>query len=487
MKQGGASAGWLGTTAIGVALLAGCGNPAEEKPDPQALVARVGKVAITRQDLDHAWQRVAAPDTPPALVVAQRQAILADWVRMEALAQRAQADQLDTRPAFEAEAAAAQRRVLALQVEREAQAKAPVITPKQVRLVIEGSPWAFKDRKLLTIEELTLALPPEPLASQLVQAGQQGERFEAIEQRLNQAGVVAQRRVYTAGTDQIRPPLLQPLLTAKPGEALVGHAGPDKLQIMVVRVATPAPLGDEAATKTATAVLNAQLRQLAVQQRVQQVVAQTPIEYFDEFAANVGAGQAAANLPPSSARAQAPDFAALDAGTMAALPQGLTEPNPWARWRLPGLAGLLVAASALALLLWVMVVRHGVGTLWLPVLWPRRRARSTPSLAVLLAQQVLKRSAERLVFKTRLTRWLQSAPALAAWVLLWPALQSALDRLGPWVVAACMVAGLMLGLLAAHAFARSRWRTATRHRLWLPVLLVALPLALVSRGALLVV
>jgi EpsD family peptidyl-prolyl cis-trans isomerase len=473
---------WL-SAFLAVASVSGCGGSSSDGPDPQALVALVGDVAITRQDLDLAWQRMAPTDTPPALVTAQRQAMLADWVRMEALAQRALADRLDIRPVYEAELAAAQRRVLALQVERQAQAQAPTVTPKQVRLVIERSPWAFNDRQLLTLEELSLPVPAEPLASQLVRAGQQGERFENIEHLLTQANVVPQRRVYTAATDQLRPQLLQPLLTAKPGEALVGRMGPNLLQIMVVRAATPAPLGDEAATAAATAVLNAQLRQRAVQQRVQQVVEQTPIEYFGEFAKVADVGSSADKPPASYALAQAPDFADADAGTAVALPQGLTEPRPWARWRLPAVAGLLATAGALALLLWVMVVRHAVGTLWLPVVWPLRRAGSSTRLAVLLAQHVLRQSKVRLPIKTRLTRWFQWAPAVAAGVMLWLTLHSALDRLGPWWVAVCVGTGLVLGLLAAQAFARSRWRKATRQRLWLPVLMVALALALVSRAA----
>jgi EpsD family peptidyl-prolyl cis-trans isomerase len=466
--------------------LCACVAHASDAPIQSDVVAKVGNVPITRQELDLAWGRMAPPDTPPEQASAQKRALLAERVRLEALAQRAQAENLDAGPTYEAELVSARRRILASLVERKAVAGAPEVTPAQVRMVIEGSPWAFRDRQLLTIEELTLPLPPEPLASQLVQAAQHGEGFEHIEGLLNQAHVVPQRRVYTAGTDQLRPQLLRPLLAAKPGEALVGRMGPNQLQIMVMRLATPAPLDDEAATAAATAVLNAQLRQRAVQQRVQQVVAQTPIEYFGEFAKAAQPEAAEQPVEPASGLELAPDFAGGDAGAKTALPGGLAKPEPWSRWRLPGVAGLLVAASALALLLWVMVVRLWVGTLWMPVVWPRRRAGSSPGLAVLLAQHVLRQKGG-LQPKIRLFRWIQLTPVLAAGLMFWPLLQSGLDRLGPWVVAACAGAGLVLGLLAAHAFALSRWRTATRQRLWLPVLLVALFLALISRAALLLV
>ena len=476
---------WIGVALLGLLGLTACGDKAPDEPTQQDLVAMVGDVAITRHELDLAWQRVAAPDTAPELAAEQRKAILADWVRMEALAQRAQKDGLDEGAHFQAEAAAAQRRALALQVEREAQAKAPSVTPRQVRRVIEGYPLAFRERQFLTIEELLFPAPAEPLVSGLVEAGQRGDSFDSLQRLLREANVVPHRRVYSAGTDQLRPDLITALLAAKPGEAVVGRHGAQQMQIMVLRVATAAPLVDEAATLAATSVLNAQLRQRVVQQRVAQVVSASPITYFGEFVAPEAPATPASQPTSATALALAPDFGDAE-GLKAGLPQGLAQPVGWKRWRVPGLAGLLTVASAVALLLWVMVVRHWVGSLWLPVIWPWRRARQRPSLAVLLAQHVLKQSAQRFELKAWLGSWLLLAPALLGAATFWQQVQTSLVWLDAWIVAGCVGTGLLLGLPAAYIFAQSRWRTATRQRLWLPVLLASAALVLVTRVALLV-
>lgn len=461
---------WIGIALLVSAALTACSDTVPDAPSQQDVVAKVGDLAITRSELDQALQRIAEPGKPPEFAAAQRQAVLADWVRMEALAQRALKDRLDEGALFQAEAAAAQRRALALQVEREAQAKAPSVTPKQVRLVIEGYPLAFRERQFLTIEELLFPVPAEPLLSELMEAGQRRDSFDSLQRLLRQSKVVPHRRVYTAGTDQLRPDLITALLAAKPDEALVGRQGPQQMQVMVLRMATPAPLDDEAATLAASAMLNAQLRQRAVQQRIAQVVSESPITYYGEF------------LEPE---ALTKDLGVPQAAKPG-LPQGLVPPVGWKRWRLPGLAGLLTVASALALLLWVMVVRKWVGSLWLPGLWPMRRAKHRPSLAVLVAQRVLAQSAQRFELKTWLSSGLLLVPALVGAATFWQQLQTSLVWLDAWIVVGCVGAGLLLGLPAAYAFAKSGWRTATRQRLWLPVLLASLALLLVTRAALVV-
>lgn len=473
----------LMSTLLTSAGLVACADSSHHSPAEQDLAASVGSVVITSQDIDLAWRRVAPPNTPPQLITAQRKAILADWVRMEALAQRALEDRLDEREQFKTEAVLAQRRTLALQVEREAQASAPGVTPIQVRMVIERNPLAFARRQYLTIEELTFTTPADPLVGMLIEAGRRGDSFESLEQTLKQSGVVAQRSVFTAGTGQLRPELVTSLLAAKPGEALVSKRGSGEMQVLVLRSAIPAPLIEEAATLAATALLNSQIQQRAVKQRVDQVVSETAISYFGEFSEP----QLPATIGSESQRTpgleDVPSFGGTEASSPA-LPTGLAQPITWKRWRSPGLAAFLIMASALAFLLWVMVVRRWVGSLWLPILWPHRDPHP-PSLLVLIAQHVVGRSTQLFDLNTWMNNMLMLAPALISAAMFWQQIQISLNRLDAWIVAGCVGTGLFLGMCSAHAFGKSRWRTATRNRLWLPVFVFSILLALAACGALL--
>lgn len=460
-------------------------STAEDMTAQSEVVAKVGNVSITRQVLDLAWERMAPPDSTPEKAAVQRKALLAELVRMEALAQRAEADNLDSSPTYVAELVVAQRKVLASLVERRVVANAPTVTPAQVRMVIESNPQAFRDRQLLTIEELTIPLPGEPLRTQLVDASQQGESFQSMEKRLEQAQVRPLRRVYTVGSDQLKIELLKSLMDAKADEAVMVKRGSDQLQIMVMRTSTPAPLTDESATLIATAKLNAQLRQHAIQQHIQKVLNETDIAYFGEFTQLTHAVPAATDAATSAPPNQIAALSVNDAANKA-LPQEQSQSSLIKRWRRVILAGLVVAAGALAMLQWVMMVRQWIGTLWLPFIWPQRRPKHSPTLAAMWAKHFLARSNQRFTLQQRLHGWLVMSPALLSAVMFWRQLQDAQALLSSWKLALCLGTGLLLGVGASHVFARSRWRAATRLRLWLPLWLVSLGLLTVTGIAALV-
>lgn len=471
-------------------------------PDVE-VVATVGDRNITSAELEHVLrQRSLETDSAP-VAVERRRAVLADLVRMEAMAQLATVRGWDEDPALAIEARIAARRALAAETERRTLRALPPPTAEQIRRFIDDNPHAFGARQWLTFEELSLPLPDAELMSALDRALRAGASFEALARRLHDAQLTPTRRVSGAGTEQLPRALVKALVDAGPDKPQILRGMPDRLTVMVLRAATPAPIVDAEAERVAFGLVQDLQRRHAAQQQIQQAVDAVSIEYHGEFADDfidkldderAEAAARAADAPGASAASQG-ETTASDTGTANRTAQGTTPlPLPAGRATadrpavgdtLRVAAGLAVGA-AFVLLTLLMALRHELGKLWLP-----RVGSSRAPEAPLLPLSVLYETARQ----TGLHAYNPSFWSGAGRPLLWLAWLTGLVSLsllvsrqwaglGLGVTAASLAIGLVLGVLAAYAFARSPWRTSTRRRTWLPVLLPALAWLGLSAGLL---
>lgn len=297
-----------------------------------------------------------------------------------------------------------------------------------------------------------------------------------------------------AGTEQLPQALGKALVDAGPGKPQILRGMPDRLTVMVLRAATPAPIVDAEAERVAFQLVQDLQRRHAAQQQIQQAVDAVSIEYHGAFADKLdderaGAAASAADAPDASAASKggttAPGTETAKGTTPSVLPAGrATADRPAVGDTLRAATGLAVGA-AFVLLTLLMALRHEIGTLWLP----RLGSLHTPEAPLPLS--VLFETARQ----TGLHAYNPSFWSGAGRPLLWLAWLAGLVSLsflvlrqwaglGPGVTTASLATGLALGVLAAYAFARSPWRTSTRGRTWLPVLLPALMWLGLSAGLL---
>lgn len=421
------------------------------------IVATVGGRHITAVELEHVLPQDGLGLEAEPTVAARRRTALASLVQMEAMAQLAMTQGWHEDPAFEIDAQMATRRALAAEAERRTLRRLPPPTPEQIRRFIDDNRQLFGARQWFTIEELSLPVPAPKVMAALDSAVRNGASIEVLEQMLREAQLIPIRRVRGAGTEQLPPALGKALRNAGTGKPLVLRPIPDRLTIAVLHGVTPAPIGDAEAERVAFGVLQDLQRRRAAQQQIQQAMDAVSIEYRGEFATTADTAGAA----PTATQE------ALPAGRPASARQGVGH-------KVTAAVGMAVGAAFITLTL-LMAIRHEIGRLWLPsVGFP-----STPAPLPLLTD-FLEAHHQNSPHATTPSFWSKLGRFLLwfAWVVGLMGLSGLVLRdsgvPGLEVTAASLAVGLLLGVLAAHAFARSPWRTRTRSHTWLPVLVLAL-------------
>ena len=455
--------------AAALLTLVACTEGPRHAPSTAEIVATVGERHITAVELDHVLPQGSIGVEAEPTVAARRRTALTNLVQMEAMAQLAMAQGWHEDPAFEIDAQMATRRALAAEAERRTLRRLPPPTPEQIRRFIDDNRPLFGARQWFTIEELSLPAPAPLVMAALDSAVRNGASLEVLEGLLRGAQLVPTRRVRGAGTEQLPPALGKALLSAGLGKPLVLRPMPDRLTVAVLRGVMPAPIGDAEAQRIAYGVLQDLQRRRAAQQQIQQAMDAVSIEYHGAFATTADTAGAA----PTAT------LAALPAGRPASARQTVGD-------KIMAAVGMAVGAAFITLTL-LMAIRHAIGRLWLP----RDGFQSTPAPLPLLTD-LLEADHQNGPYATHPSFWSRLGLFLLwfAWMVGLMGLSGLVLRdsgvLGLEVTAASLAVGLLLGLLAAHAFARSPWRARTRSHTWLPVLVLALVWLGLNAGLLLV-
>ncbi len=427
--------------------LAAC-SPKSGQVDKSQVAAVVNGVEITLREIDLVQQRLAAPNASPAALAAQRRAILGELVSTELMAQQAVSDKLDKSPEFLLDAHIAYRQALARQVEQRAVRDLEPVLPGQASDVIDRNPRRFAKRRLLMIEEMSLARPGTALLEALDSAAGGGASLDRLEQIVKESRVGYRRVVNNSATDQLSDKLADALLAAKPGRPLVVSVSPERGAVLVLLATRDAPIAGAAATQAVMTELNQQRRQQTVQAKVKAVLAAAKIDYQGEFAP--GALPATADTP-----------------TLQALPMGQPPLEARVVYRQAAVALAATLACAVAVLLLVATLRFWRGRLPLSqrVDAPLPEAHAGEWNGGDDPQQALPVKLPGRIAKALVAVLVAGAVVALAILLMVGAL-----LLPWWASAASGLFGLACGLVAAYRYPVSTPRESTRKLYWRSVL-----------------
>ncbi len=316
---------WIPLTALAAALLlAGCGNKKEEKAASQTAV-KVNKDEITVHQINFVLQqqRGLKPEQTDA---ASRQ-ILERLIDQQVALQKAEDQKIDRDPRVVQAVEAARREIVARAYLEKVGENAPRPSPDEIRKYYEEKPALFRERRVYSIQEISIEARPEQQAElrDALAAAKNIDEFlaylKAKEFRFN--GNQAVR-----AAEQLPLNSLESFAKMKDGQAALVPTA-NGVQVIVLAGSRSQPVTEEQARPAIEQfILNERKRKL-VEDDVKALRAAAKIEYVGKFAeAAASAATPAAGTSPAAAPATVVP-AAPSATTMTApAPSAAPAPTP---------------------------------------------------------------------------------------------------------------------------------------------------------------
>lgn len=226
------------------------------------VVATVAGDAITAADLrveEGNFQSGAQPTTPEA-----DQAALQRIIDRKLLAKAALAGKLDQAKTFAIETRRAQESAQATALARQLSAQRPPPSPEQVNKFIADNPQAFRDRKILVIEQIRMKKPAQPLKDA---ADHEVNTLAEIQAAAERGRLTYRRTVNVIDSAETDPEILDHLKSFAP-HAMFEVVDGEYLTVNEVLAIHPAPLSGAGATEAATSALRAQSADEALQAKI---------------------------------------------------------------------------------------------------------------------------------------------------------------------------------------------------------------------------
>lgn len=300
------SSRWTGAVAwalasAGVALFAGCGGAKEKDKPATQTAAKVNKEEITVHQINFvlAQQRGISPER----AASASRAALERLIDQELVLQKASDQKVDRDPRVVQQVEAARREIIARAYLDKIGEGAPKPTPAEVTAYYEGHPALFSQRRLYSLQELSIEAPAEKV----------GALKDALGGAKTFADFVAYLKANNfkySGNEAVRAAEQLPLATvdqfakmkdgqvafnARPGGAQVLHLVASRSQPVTLQQATPA---------IEQFLLNERKRKLVTDDLVA-LRGAAKIEYVGDFAADAARAPyqppSAPELPPLTA------------------------------------------------------------------------------------------------------------------------------------------------------------------------------------------
>jgi EpsD family peptidyl-prolyl cis-trans isomerase len=300
-------------TAIAVAtlvlLLAGCGN--KEKGASQT-AAKVNKEEITVHQINFVLQQQRG--IKPEQIDAASKQVLERLIDQELAVQKAEDLKLDRDPRVVQQIEATKREIIARAYAEKTGEAAAKPTPEEIKKYYDDKPALFKDRRIYSLQEISVEAKPEQVAAlreQLQSAKSANEFVDYL--KANNFRFSGNQAVRPA--EQLPLNLLDTFAKLKDGQALLMPAA-NGAQVIVLAGSRSDPI-DEARARPAIEqfLLNDAKRKL-VENDLKALRAAAKIEYVGKFAEGA-ASAPAANDAAASAPVLAPVASVQPAATPA--------------------------------------------------------------------------------------------------------------------------------------------------------------------------
>ncbi len=424
--------------------VAGC-SPHPADTSQKRVAAVVNKVEITNLEVNSLYERSVVRSVSGDVARNQKRNILAGLVRAELLAQQAVQQNLDKSPEFTLLLHEARRQVLAGMLQQSLTSATKPLEIETVRDIISQNPNLFAERKLLVYEEVVMPVVNVPLLLSLNVRVGKGATLDQLVDEIKAKKMQFRRVTLTQSTDQLDPVIVKVLTRSKPDVPVVTRVQDKFAMILMLHNAVPIPLTGEAAEQVARNIANAQINNIALQNKLKDALDRAKITYFGEYAQDTSRKKGVA-LP-------LPDAALAD------------KMNSYGVI----LAVSITAAYAFAMLLFSASMRMLLGRVWLPRFWPAPKVQAVePEVDLWLPEYRASFYVKFFLFCCAVVSvFMLGRQLLQVWTIL-----------EVWMVIASIATGVLLGIGLSHLFARSPLRNWTKGLRWVPVVFFTLSLAI---------
>ena len=290
---------WVAVLAAGAALLvAGC----DKKKDAQVAqagqtAAKVNKEVISVQQIEHVLQQQRGLK-PEQAEAASRQ-VLERLIDQELALQKATELKLEREPRVLQQLEAARREIVSRAYLEKAGEAAGMPTAQEVAQYYEANPALFKERRLYSLQEITIEATPEQVAQLRSKLGTTHNINELVEYlKANDIRFSGNQAVRAA--EQLPIASLATFAAMKDGQAML-NATPAGAQLIVLAGSRAQPVSQEQATPAIEQfLLNARKREL-IAKDLEALREGAAIEYAGKFAEGAASAAAAGSAPAAAA------------------------------------------------------------------------------------------------------------------------------------------------------------------------------------------
>jgi EpsD family peptidyl-prolyl cis-trans isomerase len=287
---------------VGVVFaMTGCGDKKQDGAATQ-VAARVNKEEITDQQIGQVLQQQRGL-TPPQAEAASRQA-LERLIDQELAVQKAADLKLDREPRLVQQLEAARRELMARAYLEKVGEAASKPAPEEVARYYESTPNLFKERRLYSLQEITIDAKPEQIA-QLRQKLEAARNIAEFVEYLKASDIRFSANQAVRAAEQLPLASLATFAAMKDGQAILSPT-PTGAQVIVLAASRAQPVTLEQATPAIEQfLLNERKRELLAKD-IKALREAATIEYVGRYAASAAAAGAPAPLPPAAEPAASP-------------------------------------------------------------------------------------------------------------------------------------------------------------------------------------
>ena len=296
-----------------VALLAGCGDKKKDKSATQ-IAAKVNKEEISIHQINFVLQQQRG--LKPEQSEAASKQILERLIDQELAMQKAVEQKLDRDPRVVQQLEAARREIIArAYVEKTGEAAAKP-TAEEVKKYYDEKPALFKERRVYSIQELAIQVPPEQIETLRTQLQGAKSIADFIE-------YLKANNIRFAGNQAVRPAeqlplnMLESFAKMKDGQAMLVPS-PTGAQVIVLAASRSDPVDEERAKPAIEQFLGNDAKRKLIDADMKAMRAAGKVEYVGKWAAAASGVDStpAATAPatPAAASASGADAAAISKG-----------------------------------------------------------------------------------------------------------------------------------------------------------------------------
>jgi EpsD family peptidyl-prolyl cis-trans isomerase len=281
-------------TAGAALLLAACDKKKDADASPTA--AKVNKEAVSVQQINHVLQQQRGLK-PEQAEAASRQ-ILERLIDQELALQKATELKLDQDPRVVQQLEAARREIVSRAYLEKAGEAAGKASPEEVAKYYEANPALFKERRIYSLQEISIEATPEQVAQLRSQLGTTRNINELIDYlRTNDIRFSGNQAVRAA--EQLPIASVPAFAAMKDGQAML-NATPTGAQLIVLAGSRAQPATLEQATPAIEQfLLNARKREI-IAKDIKALREGATIEYVGKYAAAAASAVAAGSAPAAA-------------------------------------------------------------------------------------------------------------------------------------------------------------------------------------------